>query len=111
MGEVQFPRGSAGKGWTWRLDKIRLTFTAPALGANDAIVVGLQPESAQASEPGIHVEILDIRNSVGAVACALFEGPGEFPTEFLRFATNGQSPCYQGHLRFCTSHPARTPLL
>ena len=44
--------------------------------------------SAQASEPGIHVEILDIRNSVGAVACALFEGPKGFPTEFLRFATN-----------------------
>ena len=44
--------------------------------------------SAQASEPGIHVEILGIRNSVGAVACALFEGPKGFPTEFLRFATN-----------------------
>ena len=44
--------------------------------------------SAQASEPGIHVAILGIRNSVGAVACALFEGPKEFPTEFLRFATN-----------------------
>jgi uncharacterized protein (DUF2141 family) len=44
--------------------------------------------SAQASEPGIHVEILGIRNSVGAAACALFEGPEGFPTEFLRFATN-----------------------
>jgi uncharacterized protein (DUF2141 family) len=44
--------------------------------------------SAQASEPGIHVEILSIRNSVGAVACALFEGPKGFPSEFLRFATN-----------------------
>jgi uncharacterized protein (DUF2141 family) len=44
--------------------------------------------SARASEPGIHVEILGIRNSVGAVACALFEGPKGFPTEFLRFATN-----------------------
>lgn len=44
--------------------------------------------SAQASQPGLHVEILGIRNSIGAVACALFEGPGGFPTEFLRFATN-----------------------
>jgi len=44
--------------------------------------------SAQASEPGLHVEILGIRNSIGAVACALFEGPEGFPTEFLRFATN-----------------------
>ena len=43
---------------------------------------------AQASEPGIHVEILGIRNSVGSAACALFEGPEGFPTEFLRFATN-----------------------
>ena len=43
---------------------------------------------ARASEPGIHVEILGIRNSVGGVACALFEGPKGFPTDFLRFATN-----------------------
>ncbi len=44
--------------------------------------------SAQTSCPGIHVKILDIRNSTGAVACALFESPEGFPTEFLRFATN-----------------------
>jgi uncharacterized protein (DUF2141 family) len=44
--------------------------------------------SAQASQPGIHVEILGIRNSIGAVACALFEAPEGFPSEFLRFATN-----------------------
>jgi uncharacterized protein (DUF2141 family) len=37
--------------------------------------------------PGIHVTILDIRNSTGAIACALFESPEGFPTEFLRFAT------------------------
>jgi uncharacterized protein (DUF2141 family) len=40
------------------------------------------------AQPGIHVEILGIRNSIGAVACALFEAPEGFPTEFLRFATN-----------------------
>jgi len=44
--------------------------------------------SAQPSQPGIHVEILEIRNSIGAVACALFEGPEGFPTGYLRFATN-----------------------
>ena len=44
--------------------------------------------SRQASQPGLHVEILGIRNSIGAVACALFEGPEGFPTEFLRYATN-----------------------
>lgn len=42
--------------------------------------------SAQ-SWPGIHVTVLNIRNSTGAVACALFESPSGFPTEFLRFAT------------------------
>jgi uncharacterized protein (DUF2141 family) len=43
---------------------------------------------AQASCPGIHVKILNIRNSTGAVACALFESPDGFPTEFLHSATN-----------------------
>lgn len=43
---------------------------------------------AQSSCPGIHVQILDIENSIGAVACALFEAPEGFPTEFLRSATN-----------------------
>jgi uncharacterized protein (DUF2141 family) len=43
---------------------------------------------AQSACPGIHVKILGIRNSAGTVACALFEGPEGFPTEFLRSATN-----------------------
>lgn len=43
---------------------------------------------AQTPCPGIHVKILDIRNSTGAVACALFESPEGFPSEFLQFATN-----------------------
>ena len=43
---------------------------------------------AQSSCPGIHVKILDIRNSTGAVACALFESSEGFPTEYLHFATN-----------------------
>jgi len=38
--------------------------------------------------PGIHVKILDIRNSTGSVACALFESPDGFPSEYLRAATN-----------------------
>ena len=59
-------------------------------GAGGLIFIALvgTAGSAQASEPGLHVEILGIRNSIGAVACALFEGPEGFPTEFLRFATN-----------------------
>jgi len=43
---------------------------------------------AQSPCPGIHVKVLNIRNSTGAVACALFESPEGFPAEFLRFATN-----------------------
>ena len=37
---------------------------------------------------GIHVEILNIRNSAGSIGCALFESPVGFPIEFLRYATN-----------------------
>jgi len=43
---------------------------------------------AQSPCPGIHVKVLNIRNSVGGVACALFESPAGFPSEFLRSATN-----------------------
>jgi uncharacterized protein (DUF2141 family) len=43
---------------------------------------------AQAACPGIHVQILNIRNSTGTVDCALFESPEGFPTEVLRSATN-----------------------
>lgn len=43
---------------------------------------------AQSSSPGIHVKILNIRNSTGGVACALFESPVGFPTEFLHSAIN-----------------------
>ena len=43
---------------------------------------------AQSPCPGIHVKILDIRNSTGTVACALFEAPTGFPIEFLHYSTN-----------------------
>jgi uncharacterized protein (DUF2141 family) len=42
----------------------------------------------QPSCPGIHVKILNIRNSTGSIDCALFESPIGFPTQFLRYATN-----------------------
>ena len=35
-----------------------------------------------------NVKILNIENSTGTVACALFESPVGFPTEFLHSATN-----------------------
>jgi uncharacterized protein (DUF2141 family) len=37
--------------------------------------------------PGIHVKVLDIRNSTGTVDCALFNSPVGFPTEALFSAT------------------------
>lgn len=43
---------------------------------------------AQTPCPGIHVDILGIRNSTGTVDCALFDSPDGFPNEFLHFATN-----------------------
>ena len=43
---------------------------------------------AQSPCPGIHVKILNIKNSTGKVACALFKSPVGFPTEYLRYATN-----------------------
>lgn len=43
---------------------------------------------AQPPCPGIHVRILNIRNSTGAVACALFESPEGFPDQYLHSATN-----------------------
>lgn len=46
------------------------------------------PAAALGQCPGIHVQILGIRNSTGTVACALFESRAGFPTEFLRSATN-----------------------
>jgi uncharacterized protein (DUF2141 family) len=46
------------------------------------------PVFAQPECPGIHVKILNIKNSTGTVACALFETEEGFPKEFLRRATN-----------------------
>ena len=51
---------------------------------SDLPAVGL----AQSPCPGIHVKVLNIRNSTGTVACALFESPVGFPAEYLHFATN-----------------------
>ena len=46
------------------------------------------PSASQAPCPGIHVTVLDIRNSTGTVACALFESAEGFPVDFLHAATN-----------------------
>jgi len=53
------------------------------------LVLGLSfPALAQEPCQGIHVKVLNIKNSTGTVACALFESHQGFPAEYLRFATN-----------------------
>ena len=42
--------------------------------------------AAESSCPGIHVKILNIRNSTGTVDCALFDSPDGFPENALRSA-------------------------
>lgn len=58
-----------------------------ALSATLAFVNPPALSNAPSACPGIHVKILDIKNSTGTVACALFAAPEGFPTEFLRHAT------------------------
>jgi len=53
------------------------------------LVFASHPEAAFAQSsscPGIHVKVLNIRNSTGTVACALFDSPDGFPIEYLRYA-------------------------
>lgn len=44
--------------------------------------------TAQTPCSGIHVKILNIKNSTGTIACALFESKEGFPADYLRYATN-----------------------
>ncbi len=71
--------------------ELRVPVPVRCAGAWFAMLVGANLPAtaiAQAPCPGIHVKILNIRNSIGTVACALFESPEGFPTEFLLAATN-----------------------
>jgi uncharacterized protein (DUF2141 family) len=68
---------------------VRITVRCVVLFA--VLVSANLPVVAFAQSPsctGIHVEILNIRNSAGSIGCALFESPVGFPIEFLRYATN-----------------------
>lgn len=75
---------------TARCPGTRVSMGVPCVALCAVLVVANLPAIAfaQSSCPGIHVKILDIRNSTGAVACALFETPEGFPTEFLQSAIN-----------------------
>lgn len=69
----------------------RIRFPAGArAGCLAVLMFAILPVSAfaESSCPGIHVKILNIRNSTGTVACALFESPTGFPDEYLSSATN-----------------------
>jgi uncharacterized protein (DUF2141 family) len=70
---------------------LRVPVSVRSAAAWFAILAGANfPAAAMAQSPcpGIHVKILNIRNSIGTVACALFESPDGFPNEFLLSATN-----------------------
>jgi uncharacterized protein (DUF2141 family) len=68
----------------------RLRVARRLLGVAGIVMLVLVPSLAFAAPPctGIHVQILGIRNSKGTVACALFNSPVGFPTEYLRSAIN-----------------------
>ncbi len=53
--------------------------------------------------PGIHVRVLNIRNNIGTVDCALFNSPNGFPVDVLRSATRlaaTKVPSAQAHCDF-----------
>jgi uncharacterized protein (DUF2141 family) len=72
---------------TATVEKARTLAVRCAAGCAMLLVANLPAGAlAQTACPGIHVKILDIRSSTGAVACALFESAAGFPTEYLHSA-------------------------
>jgi uncharacterized protein (DUF2141 family) len=69
------------------LNKKRILTTAFLIAG---VLTGLEltspPTFATETCPGIHIEILNIKNSVGTVDCALFDSPEGFPREVLHSA-------------------------
>jgi uncharacterized protein (DUF2141 family) len=55
--------------------------------AASLLVSATMPAFSQSACPGIHVQILNIRNSTGTVDCALFDSSVGFPREVLRSAS------------------------
>jgi len=69
---------------------MRARHTVRRIARCAGLVLAILPAVAlpQQCLKGIHVNVLNIRNSTGTVACALFEAPQGFPTDYLRTATN-----------------------
>jgi uncharacterized protein (DUF2141 family) len=74
--------------WVGRRPRVCISMGVACIGCFALILTNFSDALGQSSCPGIHVKILDIRNSTGTVACALFESPDGFPSEYLRSATN-----------------------
>lgn len=90
--------------WRDRLLPLRVRWAAWL-----ALLMIVNPPSVafpQSPCPGIRVRVLNIRNSTGTVACALFESKVGFPAEYLSAATNimgikvrkTQAQCYFGEI-------------
>jgi uncharacterized protein (DUF2141 family) len=87
MNESGIRKSAAASTLKDRETRVRMGGRCIALCA--ALVFANLPAIALAQScTGIHLKILNIRNSTGAVACALFESPVGFPAEFLHFAAN-----------------------
>jgi uncharacterized protein (DUF2141 family) len=71
-----------------RTSRLRIAMALSRLAWIVMLVSVPKPGFASPQCPGIHVKILDIRNSKGTVACALFESAAGFPTKYLSSATN-----------------------
>ena len=72
-------------------DSVKRAFVGAGTVTMCAVVMLAQLPAIAVAEtacPGIHVNILDIRNSTGKVACALFESSDGYPREFVKSATN-----------------------
>jgi uncharacterized protein (DUF2141 family) len=69
--------------------KVPVPRIIPCFACFASLIFGILPAagSAQSPCPGIHVQILNIRNSTGTIDCALFASPEGFPREALRSAT------------------------
>ncbi len=66
-------------------DRAAAAATAVLVGCA-LLLVPAATRAAAAACPGIHVTILNIRNSIGTVDCALFNSPTGFPADVLRSA-------------------------
>ncbi len=66
--------------------RLKCVLAKPILALGWLLLVGCDVASGQTRCQGIHVTILNIRNNIGTVDCALFDAPEGFPFDVLHFA-------------------------